>query len=147
MDLAIDPPSFGVQLEATGAIRETEAPRLRPRQHGDAPPPPAAPHDVVAMPAVIGSSPQAVTNGVQHNRRAVGARSPPRLVGSAVTDIHRHYAGGPSMMSHSHVSLQISEHTVGATKILSSTGAERSPVYLNPACPCGRRWRRRLGSI
>jgi len=38
VDLAIDPPSFGVQLDATGAIRETEAPRLQLRRPGDAAP-------------------------------------------------------------------------------------------------------------
>ena len=62
VDISIDPPSFGVQLEATGAIRDTEAPRLRPRQLGDAAPQSSQPA-VAAMPAAGDSSAPAVANG------------------------------------------------------------------------------------
>ena len=71
VDISIDPPSFGVQLEATGAIRETEAPRLRPRQAGDAAPPPTQP-ETPANPAAVNSSTHAVANGAQHAFRLRG---------------------------------------------------------------------------
>ena len=67
MDLAIDPPSFGVQLDATGAIRETEAPRLQMRRPEDAAPPPQPQPqhaDALTSTAADVSSPaQALANG------------------------------------------------------------------------------------
>ncbi len=73
MDVSIDPPSFGVQLEATGAIRETEAPRLRPRQACDAAPPPLQP-DVAAIPAAVADSAHTVANGAQQGSSRAEAK-------------------------------------------------------------------------
>ena len=64
MDLAIDPPSFGVLLDATGAIRETEAPRLQPRLPGDAAPLQQPKAGALASTAAdIGGPTQALANG------------------------------------------------------------------------------------
>jgi len=66
VDLAIDPPSFGVQLDATGAIRETEAPRLQLRRPEDAASPVQQPQPTVASAstaATVSSPAPVLANG------------------------------------------------------------------------------------